>query len=93
MAKQKLEGKVQSVLRQDWMESERGWGTRPDGCSLHIDYKSHTRFLEIHWGNRQQAYVPDEYSLPDGQPYWVNVNHGVYEKLVKRKNEHGIWSR
>ena len=28
-------GPVYVAFKQNWEESERGWGIRPDGCSLH----------------------------------------------------------
>jgi len=27
---------LEQVVYVSWEESERGWGTRPDGCSLHL---------------------------------------------------------
>jgi hypothetical protein len=27
---------MKSLYLQYWEESERGWGVRPDGCSLHL---------------------------------------------------------
>lgn len=29
-------GKRHGVICQKWEESERGWGTRPNGYSLHL---------------------------------------------------------
>lgn len=33
------------VIVQKWEESERGWGTRPDGYSIHPDDAARKRFM------------------------------------------------
>ena len=31
---------TKEVVAVQWEESERGWGVRPDGCSLHVSVES-----------------------------------------------------
>lgn len=69
------------VLCQKWEESERGWGTRPDGYSLHPDATSLQRYIQSHW-DRLPDEAPDEYERPDGTPYWCEVDVATYEKIV-----------
>ena len=38
---------MNKCILQIWEESERGWGTRPGGCSLHITDKEHSLYYLI----------------------------------------------
>lgn len=73
------------VLCQKWEESERGWGTRPDGYSLHLSEASRKQFISEYWSSMPDA-VPDEYSRPDGTPYRCEVDTAVYKAVKKSKN-------
>ena len=37
------------VVCQYWEESERGWGVRPDGCSLHLTEADRKQFIKEYW--------------------------------------------
>lgn len=80
-----LEDKVNGrrILYQEWEESERGWGVRPDGYSLHKDEASRKGYIEKYW-NGMPDEVPDEYSRPCGEPRWIEVDAKTYT-AVKRK--------
>ncbi len=76
------------VIRLDWEESERGWGVRPDGCSLHLTQKDCERYVKKYWvGMPKEA--PDEYSRPSGNPYPVQVSQKLYSELLE-SNDHSI---
>jgi hypothetical protein len=60
------------VLVQKWEESERGWGTRPDGYSIHPDEAALERYLEAYYATLPKE-VPDEYERKCGMPYWAEV--------------------
>lgn len=60
------------LLVQDWEEMERGWGSRPDGYSLHLDDEDRKRFIKAYW-DKMPNHVPDEYSTPYGEPYWKDI--------------------
>lgn len=77
-----------SVVRQDWLESERGWGCRPDGYTLHLTKSDRDAFVKAYW-DRMPDEVPDEYSRPEGQPTLVDVDEATYEKVKASKN--GMW--
>lgn len=57
------------VVVQLWEESERGWGVRPDGYSIHRTQADRAAYVEGYM-TRQQAWlgdaVPDEYTRPAG---------------------------
>lgn len=80
-----IESGRNSVICQKWEESERGWGTRPDGFSLHVSVQALESFLrQVYAARAEVAAVPDEYDRPDGTPYEVQVSEEVYNDLVAR---------
>lgn len=72
----------------EWEESEYGWGTRPDGVSLHKDLESYKLFVKEYWDSMPKE-VPNEYSRPCGSPLDVYVDCETFDKVMKSKN--GIW--
>lgn len=73
------------VLRQNWLESERGWGTRPDGYSLHMNKVHRDQFVEDFNATLPDE-VPDEYSRPDGKPFVTTVDEATFAEVKKSKN-------
>lgn len=70
------------VVCQKWEESERGWGVRPDGYSLHLTEADLENYIRAH--NRAlPKEVPDEYDRPSGTRYWCEVSDEILEKLFK----------
>lgn len=70
------------VVCQRWEESERGWGVRPDGFSLHIHPGDREAFIERHW-DELPVETPDEYDRPSGEPFEVGVSEAEYEGLAE----------
>jgi len=73
------------VVCQKWLESERDWGIRPDGYSLHLNEDDLAAYVRDYWESMPQE-VPDEYSRPDGTPYRCKVSPAVYEKVTNSHN-------
>lgn len=73
------------VFRVDWLESEFGFGTRPDGYSLHLTEEDSKAFIEEYWATMPEK-VPDEYSRPNCPAYKFEVNDKVYNKIKQSKN-------
>lgn len=73
------------VMRQNWLESERGWGTRPDGYSLHINKVHRDQFIE-EYNETLPKEVPDEYSRPEGKPFVISVDDETFAEVKKSKN-------
>lgn len=80
---------------QTWTESERGWGNRPDGYTLHVHKADIALFLQdMRAGETALGYgegcVPDEYSYPDGNPTLVEITDpDIITRL--QASTHGIW--
>ena len=70
------------VYRQHWVESEAGWGVRPDGYSYHRTASDRDRFIKDYWDTLPDE-VPDEYSRPHGQPQRVRVSEDLYKSVLK----------
>jgi len=78
------------AIRITWTEFERGWGTRPDGASLHQTREHAVAFIERVWDqpvreNLDKGIVPDEYSRPDQTPQdapEVEVSDEVLAKII-----------
>lgn len=80
------------VIGQNWTESERGWGTRPDGYTLHFAESCRLAFIKEYWDGMPDE-VPDEYSRSEGEPFVVRIDEEHYQALDKDKREggNGIW--
>lgn len=81
-----------TVVVQDWEESERGWGTRPDGYTLHLSEEDRKAFIKAYnQKHNNQPTVPDEYTRPCGPGRLLEVGPETYEKMLTAKTEKGIW--
>ena len=70
---------------QRWEESERGWGVRPDGCSLHLGKDFHKEYLnQIYTIRQSELLAPDEYERVTGPLIECFVSDTLFE-LVKEK--------
>lgn len=52
---------METVWYYEWEESERGWGTRKDGLSLHATEGAARAYLKDHWARQPKGPTPDEY--------------------------------
>ena len=78
--------KKKMVFCQLWEESERGWGVRPDGYSLHLDQSSYNSYILSVYKGRDPNNVPDEYTRIFDDPFLVEVSEAVYRKLRRTKS-------
>lgn len=84
MADNKADNKNE-VIVQKWEESERGWGSRPDGFSLHLTDEDRKAYIKEYWAGMPKE-TPDEYERPDGTPYKAEVSDSVFAKVKASKN-------
>ncbi len=67
-----------------WEESERNWGTRPDGYSLHLSEEDITSYQTSHTKTLREMFgdePPDEYDRPASKPFKVQVTEKLYKKI------------
>lgn len=85
------------VWIQKWEESEAGWGTRPDGYTIHARKEDIILFRDaMREKERAAGYgahnVPEEYSRPCGRPYQAEITDAVILAELST-SEHGIWGK
>ena len=76
---------MNKVFLQYWEESERGFGTRPDGASLYIDDNAHKIYLEKIYKNRDFNNIPHEYDRTVGIPIHVEVVDDLFNIILEKK--------
>lgn len=75
------------VICQPWTESERGWGRRSDGYSLHLTEQIHKNYVAKGVEGNSECY-----SFPDGEPYNVNIKaNSKLAKELSQKKSLRIW--
>ena len=67
---------------QYWEESERGWGVRPDGCSIHESLADHKKFVDSVYSKRDPNRVPDEYDRTVDEPFEVEVSEALFAEMA-----------
>ena len=76
---------MNKIVLQLWEESERGWGIRPDGCSIHLDDKERLLFIDNEYSNRSES-IPDEYERIVGGPLDAYVTDSIFGILTESKS-------
>ena len=82
--------KLEEIVYVSWEESEAGWGTRPDGCSLHLTREDYERYLKNHWAHMPDE-VPDEYTRPAGKPVVAYANPSLYTQIKVKKEQESVY--
>jgi len=72
---------MKKVILQYWEESERGWGVRPDGCSIHHDIKSHGDYIKTIYEKRDCNFIPDEYDRIVGHPIEIEISESLFGQI------------
>jgi len=66
---------MKTLFAQHWTEYERGWGSRPDGLSLHNSREDRKTFIDKYNKKYNNAPVaPDDYSVADGEAFMIQVD-------------------
>lgn len=76
---------MKNVILQYWEESERGWGTRPDGCSIHLNLNEYKKYIDHIYSERYDE-VPDEYDRVVGNPIEAKISQDLLDKLMDKKS-------
>jgi hypothetical protein len=70
--------------------SERGWGQRPDGYSLHLTESDRKQYIKDYW-DKMPDEVQDEYSRPEGSPERIDVDETLHAQVKASKNGLRFW--
>jgi hypothetical protein len=76
----------ETIILQLWEESIKGKGSRPDGCSIHIDLEARLDYINREYELRQSNVIPDEYEVAVGAPIEVHVTDNIYNILKEVKS-------
>ena len=78
---------MNKVILQIWEESGRVYGTRPDGCSIHIDLKERENYIRhIYNSRKSDTSIPDEYERIVGEGIESFIENSLYEIVQKDKS-------
>lgn len=81
---------MNTAFLDTWTESERGWGQRSDGCSIHLNKQDYKDYIQEYWDSMPDE-VPDEYERPDNDLKEVVISDELFEKLKSSKNGIRLW--
>ena len=76
--------KTYTVVCVRWLESEAGWGQKPDGYSLHRTVEDARKYIDNYWDEQPKlpkGTVPSYYFRPDGDPFPVTAKLSTYKKI------------
>ncbi len=74
------------VVIQLWEESEKDWGVRPSGCTLHTNMIECRNYISKIYSERNKGEVPNEYDKICGEPLYVQVDNNLYSRVHKDLN-------
>ncbi len=72
---------MNKCILQFWEESERGWGVRPDGCTIHLSEEVRDSYIKGIYSHRDSKIVPHEYDRPVGNSIECFISDSLYEKI------------
>ena len=76
---------MNKVVLQLWEESEKGFGTRPDGCSIHIDLNNRNNYIKSIYDSRGDM-VPNTYDKIIGSELEAFIDDELFKKLNEEKS-------
>jgi hypothetical protein len=72
---------MNKVTLQFWEESERGWGVRPCGCSLHLGKSERDNYVKSIYECRDSDFVPNEYDRIIGEPIDAFISDVMFSRV------------
>jgi hypothetical protein len=74
---------MKTVFVQNWLESERGYGQRPDGYTVHSDRDQCCAYIaRFVKRNHTSDRVPDVYTTFDGDPIEIEVDDALHSRIL-----------
>lgn len=83
---------MKPIIIQFWTETERGWGQRPDGLTLHKttqDRNDYVKYYNETFNNKDE--VPDEYTFADGDGQLWMIDEELFNSLTNLDNQNYTW--
>jgi hypothetical protein len=76
---------MNKVILQIWEVSERGYGTRSDGCSIHTDSENRNNYIKSIYDSRGDM-VPNTYDKIIGSELEAFIDDELFKKLNEEKS-------
>lgn len=76
-----------TMVVQEWLESERDWGTSEDGWSVHETTEDLKTYIARYW-QTMPDHVPSVYSRPTGSPELVEVPQELVDRV--KASDYGV---
>lgn len=78
---------MNKVILQLWEESERGFGTRPDGCSIHTDSDNRNKYIKSIYDSRKvKTKIPETYERIIGSELEAFIDDDLFKILNEEKS-------
>ncbi len=81
---------MNTAFLETWTETERGWGQRPDGCTIHLTEEDYKKYVKKYW-DKMPKETPYEYSRPDENLREVVIGSKLFKDLKKSANGILLW--
>jgi len=81
---------MKEALLITWIESEAGWGKRPDGYTIHFSEEDYKSYIEEYNSDLPEE-TPAEYSRPEGLLRAVMISDKLFERVLSSDNGICIW--
>lgn len=82
---------MKAAYKINWTESERGWGSRSDGTTLHVSLEEAKKYIREYWERERKrnstGNVPECYSFPS-EPMLCEINNEIESRL---QSEPSFW--
>lgn len=84
------------VYLETWTESEAGWGTRPDGVTLHLNKSDYELYVKQYWEKEKErnpsGKTPEEYTRQDNNLQLAMVSDKIYNEVSKTECGLRFWN-
>lgn len=81
---------MKTAILDTWTETERGWGQRSDGCSVHLTKDDYNVYVKKYWDALPDK-TPDEYDRPDNSIRNIVIFDDLFVKLQESEFGIRIW--
>lgn len=82
-----------TMVVQEWVESEAGWGTSFDGYSIHETSEDRDEYIKEYWESMPDGPAPSIYSRPLGAPRLMHIWAEAADEVYKTRNGFRTWDR
>jgi hypothetical protein len=77
---------MNKAILQIWEESNKEFGIRQDGCSIHIDSIELNQYIDSVYRDRDGDNLPISYERVVGNPTEVEICDLLYNRLTRDKS-------